>query len=215
MSGRRYGSAQRRPVRKGPKRFTISMQKRLVVLFLLVLVSFGMLAIRLILIQRDNGRSYTMQVLSQQAYDNKSLPYKRGRITDAKGTVLADSQLVYNVIIDARQILEDEAYLEPSLNAAERLGVNKEELRTYITEHPGSQYYIARKNLPYQERRAFDKEVSEGIAAETAAQQKADEEAEKAGKDKSEAVQVEKVYSNIKGIWFEDNYIRTYPCSTL
>jgi len=113
------------------------MQKRLVVLFLLVLVSFGMLAIRLILIQRDNGRSYTMQVLSQQAYDNKSLPYKRGRITDAKGTVLADSQLVYNVIIDARQILEDEAYLEPSLNAAERLGVNKEELRTYITEHPG------------------------------------------------------------------------------
>ena len=215
MSGRRYGSARRRPVRKGPKRFTISMQKRLVVLFLLVLVSFGMLAIRLILIQRDNGRSYTMQVLSQQAYDNKSLPYKRGRITDAKGTVLADSQLVYNVIIDARQILEDQAYLEPSLNAAERLGVNKEELRTYITEHPGSQYYIARKNLPYQERRAFDQEVSEGIAAEEAAQKKAEEDAEKAGKDKSEAVQVEKVYSNIKGIWFEDNYIRTYPCGTL
>ena len=58
------------------------MQKRLVVLFLIVLTAFVLLAFRLILIQRDNGRTYTMQVLSQQEYNNKSLPYKRGRITD-------------------------------------------------------------------------------------------------------------------------------------
>ena len=208
-------STRKRTVRKGPKRFTISMQKRLVALFLIVLVAFVMLAMRLFLIQRDNGRSYTMQVLSQQAYDNKTLPYKRGRITDTKGTVLADSQLVYNVIIDSRQILEEDAFLEPSLDAAERLGVNKEELRTYIIEHPGSQYYIARKNLPYQERRAFDKEVADGIAAEKEAQRAAAEAAKSAGKEDSEAEPVDLYYSNIKGIWFEDSYIRTYPCNTL
>ena len=191
------------------------MQKRLVALFLIVLAAFLMLAVRLFLIQRDNGRSYSMQVLSQQAYDNKTLPYKRGRITDAKGTVLADSQLVYNVIIDSRQILEEDEYLEPSLDAAERLGINREERRSYIIGHPGSQYYIARKNLPYQERRAFDREVSEGIAAEQAAREAAVEAAKKAGKDASEAEPVELVYTNIKGIWFEDNYIRTYPCNTL
>ena len=86
-----------------------------------------MLAIRLILIQRDNGRSYTMQVLSQQAYDNKSLPYKRGRITDAKGTVLADSQLVYNVIVDTKAVVSDETknYLEPTLDALEKLGADE------------------------------------------------------------------------------------------
>ena len=207
--------SNRRRIKRTPRRFTISMQKRLVVLFMLVLAAFVVLAFRLFFIQRDNGRSYTMQVLSQQAYDNKTLPYKRGRITDAKGTVLADSQLVYNVIIDARQMLEKDEYLEPSLDAAARLGLDKEEIRTYVTEHPGSQYYIARKNLPYQERQQFDAEVREGIAAEAEAVEAAEEAARKAGKDPEDAEPVRLVYTNIKGIWFEDNYIRTYPCNTL
>ena len=125
------------------------MQRKLAVLFVLVLLAFVGLGIRLFLINRDNGAAYSMQVLSQQAYDNTLLPYKRGKILDSKGTVLADSQLVYNVIIDASQMLEDDGkYLEPSLNAVARLGIDKEEIRTYVTEHPGSQYYIALKNLP-------------------------------------------------------------------
>ncbi len=212
--GRAGGSGQRK-VRRAPRRFTISMQKRLVALFLIVMAAFILLAFRLILIQRDNGRTYTMQVLSQQAYDNKSLPYKRGKITDAKGTVLADSQLVYNVIIDASQMLEEEEYLEPSLNAVTRLGIDKEEIRTYVTEHPGSQYYIALKNLPFQNKRAFEKENEEGILAEQKAQREAIKKAREEGKKDSEAEPVELVYSNIKGIWFEDNYIRNYPCGTL
>ncbi len=211
----RTGASRQRKVRPGPRRFTISMQKRLVVLFLIVMAAFILLAFRLILIQRDNGRTYTMQVLSQQAYDNKSLPYKRGKITDSKGTVLADSQLVYNVIIDAKQMLEEEDYLEPSLNALIRLGINKEEIRQHVTEHPGSQYYIARKNLPFQEKRAFEKENEEGIKAEIKAQREAIRKAREEGKKDSEADPVELVYSNIKGIWFEDNYIRNYPCDTL
>jgi cell division protein FtsI/penicillin-binding protein 2 len=187
------------------------MQKRLVVLFLMVMTAFVLLAFRLILIQRDNGRSYTMQVLSQQAYENKSLPYKRGKITDIKGTVLADSQLVYNVIVDASQMLEKEEYLEPSLNALTRLGIDKEEIRAYIMAHPGSQYYIARKNLPYQDKQNFDKQNAEGIEAEKAERQALKEKAEKEGKD-ADAIEYPPLeYSNIKGIWFEDSYIRTYP----
>ena len=215
--GRRVPDRQttRKPKRI-PKRFTISMQKRLVSLFLIVLAVFILLAFRLFMIQRDNGRSYTMQVLSQQAYDNKMLPYKRGRITDSKGTVLADSQLVYNVIIDARQMLEDEAYLEPSLEAAARLGVDKEDVRTYIMDHPGSQYYIARKNLPYQQKRAFEEEIETGIKRENEAVNAAIDKAKEEGRDAEEAAKsVELIYNNIKGIWFEDNYIRTYPCNTL
>ena len=202
--------------KRGPKRFTISMQKRLIALFVIVAAAFLVLALRLFLIQRDNGRTYTMQVLSQQAYDNKTIPYKRGIITDSKGTVLADSQLVYNVIIDAKQMSGEPEYLEPSLDAAERLGVDKEKIRRYVTENPQEQYYIARKNLPYQEKRQFEKEVKEGIASETDLLEKAVEKAKKEGKDPDEAKKaVQLVYSNIKGIWFEDNYIRTYPCNTL
>ena len=82
--------------RGGLKRFTISMQNKLVVLFAIVLLAFVGLGVRLFLINRDNGQTYSMQVLSQQAYENQTIPFKRGRILDCKGTVLADSQLVYN-----------------------------------------------------------------------------------------------------------------------
>ena len=216
-NGRRGGTSRRagRPVRKVPRRFTISMQKRLIFMFMLIVISFVFLGFRLFMIQRDNGRIYTRQVLSQQGYDNKALPFRRGTITDSKGTVLADSQLVYNVIIDASEMLQEPQYLEPSLDAAARLGIDKEEIRRHVKENPESKYFIALKNLPYTKRREFDKEVSEGIAAEEAAQEAAILKAEKEGKSAEDAEPVELVYSNIKGIWFEDSYIRTYPGDTL
>lgn len=214
--GRRGAIRRRagRSARKVPRRFTISMQKRLIFMFMLIVASFVFLGFRLFMIQRDNGRIYTRQVLSQQGYDNKSLPFRRGTITDSKGTVLADSQLVYNVIIDASE-MKDPKYLEPSLDAVERLGIDKEEIRAHVKENPESKYYIALKNLPYTKRREFDKEVSEGIAAEKAAQEAAILKAKKEGKSAEDAEPVELVYSNIKGIWFEDSYIRTYPGDTL
>ena len=91
--------------RGGLKRFTISMQRKLAVFFGVVLLAFIVLGVRLFLINRDNGQAYRMQVLSQQAYENQTIPYKRGKIVDSKGTVLADSQLVYNVIVDSKAIL--------------------------------------------------------------------------------------------------------------
>ena len=181
--------------RGGLKRFTISMQRKLAVLFVMVLLAFIVLGVRLFLINRDNGQAYRMQVLSQQAYENQTIPYKRGRIVDCKGTVLADSQLVYNVIVDSKAILEKDYYLEPTLDALESLGINRERIREYITNHESSQYYIARKNLSYQDRKAYLDKVAEGIAKEK-------QERTPAAKRK---------YDNIKGIWFESGYARFYP----
>ena len=45
---------------------------------MLIVISFVFLGFRLFMIQRDNGRIYTRQVLSQQGYDNKALPFRRG-----------------------------------------------------------------------------------------------------------------------------------------
>ena len=171
------------------------MQRKLAVFFVLVLLAFIVLGVRLFLINRDNGQAYRMQVLSQQAYENQTIPFKRGKIVDCKGTVLADSQLVYNVIVDSKAILEKTAYLEPTLDALESLGINRERIREYITNHPSSQYYIALKNLSYQDRKNYLDKVEEGIA-----------------KEKADRVpSAERKYDNIKGIWFESGYSRFYP----
>ena len=78
------------------------MQKKLVVLFLIILLAFIGLSVKLIYINKVDGERYKKQILSQQEYDSKTLPYKRGEIVDANGTKLAYSEKVYNLIVDAK-----------------------------------------------------------------------------------------------------------------
>ena len=89
------------------------MQRKLVVLFCLVLLAFAGLSVRLILINRDNGDSYKKQVLSQQQYSSTTIPYKRGEILDSKGTKLASSEKVYDLVLDIKQMNNKEDYVEP------------------------------------------------------------------------------------------------------
>ena len=76
------------------------MQKKLVVLFILVLLAFAGLSVRLIMINKDNGEQYKKQVLSQRQYSSKTIPYKRGEILDSKGTKLATNEKVYDLVLD-------------------------------------------------------------------------------------------------------------------
>ena len=168
-------------------KFTTRMQKKLLVLYLLVLAAFGVLSARLILINRDNGDDYKRQVLSQQEYDSVTIPFKRGDILDANGTILAISNKVYNVILDTRVLLDDEANVEPTINALHTVfGIDMSEVRDYIAAHPTSAYYVLAKRLSYDKVEEF-KELQ---------------------KD-------EKVGSKIKGVWFEDEYKREYPNGSL
>ena len=68
------------------KKFSIKMQKKLVVLFILLLAMFIGLAVRLVWITRENETDYQKQVLSQQQYTSTAIPYRRGNILDVKGT---------------------------------------------------------------------------------------------------------------------------------
>ena len=54
----------------GSKKFTQKMSIKLAVLFVIILVAFAFLSIRLFIINRDNGDKYKKRVLSQQAYDS-------------------------------------------------------------------------------------------------------------------------------------------------
>lgn len=173
--------------RKKQNKFTISMQKKLVVLFGLILLAFAGLSLRLYSITKEDGEKYKKQVLSQQKYDSTTLPYKRGDILDAKGTPLAVSEKVYNVVLDTRLMLQDEEALEPTVNAlVSQFGVNESELRKYISDNPTSAYKVLVKRLSYSE-------ISDFLAMQ---------------EDKENN-------PHIVGVWFEEEYKRSYPNGAL
>ncbi|NLL79678.1 MAG: penicillin-binding protein 2 [Clostridiales bacterium] len=160
------------------------MQKKLLVLFFFVLLAFAGLSARLILINKENGESYKKQILSQQQYESKTLPYRRGDIMDSKGSKLAVSEKVYNVVLDTYLMTEKEEYIEPTISALTKcFGVNGAEIRTYIAENPTSRYNVLARRLSYEE-------VSPFLEME-------------ADKENGGA--------NIQGIWFEEEYKRVYP----
>ena len=176
---------------KSNQRFTIKMQKKLLVLFGLVLLAFIGLSARLLWISREKGEKYGRQVLSQQKYDSITLPFRRGDIVDCNGSSLAVSEKVYNLVIDSYVMTSRETYLEPTLSA---LGscfpqLDMAEIRKYITEHPQSRYYVPLKKLTFDEIKAFmEKQNDTGENGEG---------------------------RYIKGIWFEEEYRRTYPNGSL
>ena len=86
---------------KFPKR----MQKKLVLLFVAIVLAFVGLIARVTYINATNGEKYTKIVLDQQQYNSRLIPFKRGDILDRNGTVIATSERVYNVILDAYVML--------------------------------------------------------------------------------------------------------------
>ena len=166
------------------------MQRKLVVLFCLVLLAFAGLSVRLILINRDNGDSYKKQVLSQQQYSSTTIPYKRGEILDNKGTKLASSEKVYDLVLDIKQMNNKEDYVEPTIQALEDyFSIDGDQVRAYAQEHPDSQYYVLKKRMSYNEISDYQQ-----MMADTS----------------------QKEYNQyVKGIWFEESYKRVYPNSSL
>lgn len=163
------------------------MQKKLAVIFIGALLVFAGLCARLVWITRENEARYQKQVLSQQKYDSKTLPYRRGDILDARGTMLATSEKVYNLIIDAKVMTygEKRPYLEPTLSAlGEHFELDIPALREYVTTHTNSSWYVPLKRLTYDQIKDFK-----------AAQEAKD--------------------SKIRGVWFEEEYKRIYPYSSL
>ena len=73
------------------KRFPLRMQRKLVMLFMAVILSFGVLIGRITYINVTKGSRYTKVVLDQQNYDSRVIAFKRGDIVDRNGTKMATS----------------------------------------------------------------------------------------------------------------------------
>lgn len=174
---------------KRSQRFMYNLRKKLLVLFLIILVAFVCLSMQLYRITAEDGERYKKQILSQQKYDSVTIPFKRGDILDANGMVLATSNKVYNVILDAKLVLSDEKYLEPTLAALRtEFGLDTSVVREYITNNPSSQYYVLAKRLSYEAIQGFVELQNDTENEES---------------------------KLIKGIWFEEEYQRQYPNNTL
>lgn len=168
------------------------MKKKLIFLFLVIAGALTGLIGRIMYIQYVKGATYEKIVLSQQAYDSETIPYRRGDILDAKGTILATSTDVYNLVLDCKVLTSDvggkQPYLEPTLTALFSCypELKESEVRALVADAPNSQYNVLLKKISYEEMEKYA-----SLAADT------------------------KNNPNLKGVWFEKNYIRTYPYGAL
>jgi len=184
------------------RRFVLTNKKKLVIVFVVIIAAMAGLIFRLNYINLTRGDVYAKQVLSQMNYDGQTIPYRRGDILDRNGTVLATSEKVYNLVVDAyvmknSKVEKDGDCLEPTLKVIGNYfggsGVNVEEVRDYIQKNPENRYYIAAKQLSYEIVQAYNDFFEK------------DEE--------GSYINEEAPY--VKGIWFEEDYVRKYPYGDL
>ncbi len=188
-------------IKKPKAKLSRSMRMKLIVLFSVLVILLCALIGRLMYINYTSGEKYEKKVLSLQSYDSVTIPYQRGDIVDRNGTVMATSVAVYNVILDCSvmtsTVNEDgqkvQKYVEPTLDALMECfpELDRKELESYVEERSDSKYIILLKKLPYDRIKPFEE-----------LQNKVDDDNKK-------------VNPYIKGVWFEKEYLRTYPFDSL
>ncbi|MBQ1312892.1 MAG: cell division protein FtsI [Blautia sp.] len=173
------------------------MKTKLVVLFVIVLLALILLMGKITVIISTNGARYKKQVMSQaqQKYESRVLPARRGDIYDRNGNILATSNKVYNVILDCKVVNSDPDFVEPTIRAlTEVMGISEDDIRKRLTDEDtrNSQYQIIKRQLSMDDKRSFEEYCDTSPESGLSDTQKAER-------------------KNIKGIWFEEDYLRIYP----
>ena len=196
-------SNTRKTTKKKPqKKINHTMKGKLVGLFAVVLLALVCLLGRITYINAISGNKYKKQVLTQaqQKYESNILPAKRGDIYDRNGNILATSNKVYNVILDCKAVNSEEGdYVEPTVRAlTEVLGLDEDEIRSRLSSEKtkNSQYQIIKKQLSMDDKKKFDEYTTVTEDSNLSDEQK-------------------KERSNVKGVWFEEDYLRSYPFNDL
>lgn len=175
---------RRNPFRR---KFSKTMQRKLVMLFAAIVLAFVFLVGRITYINAASGDKYTKLVLDQQQYGSRTIPFKRGDIVDRNATKIATSERIYNVILDMKVMLSKEEYIEPTIQVLEDcFGIAEEDVRTLMDKNPTGRYNILKKGVDYATAQKFNKIESDS-----------------------------EKYPNVKGIWLEEDYVRKYPYNTL
>ncbi len=167
------------------KRFLQRMKNKLLVIAVFLFVGFLVLVGRMIYINAKDGKRYEKIVLAQQSYDSIEIPYRRGDILDRNGTQLATSEKVYNLIMEPKNILQSDEVKVATVDALTKYFDLKEKDIEEALADDTSLYKKMLKKLSYEQVQPFNEFV-----------------ATKDGK-------------NVKGVWFEEEYERSYPYGSL
>lgn len=163
------------------------MRKKLVMSFGAIVLVFVFLIGKITYINASSGDKYSKVVLDQQQYGSRVIPFKRGDIVDRNGTKIATSERIYNVILDAKVMLSNEKYKDPTIEVLKScFDIKDEDIREVLDKNPSGRYNIMKKGVDYETAQKFEK---------------IDEDDEN--------------YPYVKGIWLEEDYIRKYPYNTL
>ena len=180
-------------VKKKRVRILKRMQRKLLISFLIICALFVGLIGRLMFIEYSSGERYEKIVLSQQEYDSTTIPFQRGNIVDSKGTVLATSVDVYNVILDCKVLnANDATVIASTVEAVAECfpEIGREAVEEELEDNPDSQYSVLAKNVSYEEMSKFT-----------------DLQEERREDDDPD--------NNITGVWFEKEYKRVYPYGSM
>ena len=185
-------SGRKRKRRKKSQRLQVWMQRKLILFFGGICVLFVFLIGRIVYIETTSGQKYEKIVLAQQEYSSKVIPYRRGNIEDSKGTALASSIDVYNVILDCKELNRYPELIDSTMEVLAQCfpEVDITDARARLTDKPDSQYEVLAKKVSYEEESAF----------ETASDER--------NSDKVED-------NEVAGIWAEKEYTRQYPYGSL
>lgn len=165
----------------------MGMRKKMFLVFFIILVFVFVMIGRIFAIEMRSGEKYEKIVLSQQEYNSQTIPFRRGDILDRKGTILATSTDVYNVVLDCTVVNAKKENVDPTVEALVKyLGLNETDIRTELKENPDSRYSVLAKRLPYSKVKDLEAVIE----------------------DESES-------NKVKGIWLEKEYVRDYPYNTL
>lgn len=180
-------------VKKKRVRILKRMQRKLLISFLIICALFVGLIGRLMFIEYSSGERYEKIVLSQQEYDSTTIPFQRGNIVDSKGTVLATSVDVYNVILDCKVLnANDATVIASTVEAVAECfpEIGWEAVEEELEDNPDSQYSVLAKKVSYEEMSKFT-----------------DLQEERREDDDPD--------NNITGVWFEKEYKRVYPYGSM
>ena len=179
------------------------MQIKLLAVFAFILLSLIIILLRIVFINIKSGDRYAKQVLSQENYDSQVLYSRRGEIVDTNGRTLAYSEKVYNLVLDCRAVNENEDYLEPTVKALETVfDLDGDELRARITGEKtrDSQYQVVQEMVTEEMKDEFSAYL---LSYDD------DSLSKEARREKFNELQ------NVKGVWFEEEFVRKYPLDSL
>lgn len=180
-----------------PRRFIKGNRMKLTISFGVLVLLMVALIVKLTYINATSADKYRKQVLSQQNYNSKTIPYRRGEITDRNGTIMATSEKVYNLILDPYVMVNSKVKkkgdcVNTTLDVLEEyFGMDRKEVKELVESDEENRYRILKKQLTYEELQPYYELMNSEADADTA------------------------ISKYVKGIWFEDDYIRRYPYNTL